>query len=403
MNKKKKIRLLNIAYGLFAFWLIAGIICFSVFAAVDHDPWDGTAWDVTAPNIDQPIGDHYKEMYDLRKGVAIRINKEHETLATSSAGGVHKQGSARMWYLATASIPQLQVDGSTAMDSGDNGMLWHDTTTDIIYALDDYADPNIGTGWISTGMYLGNVDVGASKLTVAVATGNTAIAGTLGVTGASTFTAGITCNGGVTLGAGDDLIGSSTSDITINTNKFTVAGDTGNTSVGGTLGVTGATTATGLITANGGVTIATTKNLVGGADTDILMNTDKFTVAGATGNTVVAGTLSVTGASTLTGGIFGTWTKYNSGGVLLALAGVYKATSDGFVTVYDSDSDNTIDGYTDANNPPTTIRVKSYSGTTKGAGFSMPVKKDHYWELNCTSAINHIWWLPIGSGECQLQ
>lgn len=58
----------------------------------------------------------------------------------------------------------------------------------------------------------------------------------LTVTGASTF------NGSITLGAGDDLIGSSTSDITFNTNKFTVAGATGNTVIAGTLGVTGVAT-----------------------------------------------------------------------------------------------------------------------------------------------------------------
>jgi hypothetical protein len=58
----------------------------------------------------------------------------------------------------------------------------------------------------------------------------------LTVSGASTF------NGSITLGAGDDLIGSSTSDITINTNKFTVAGATGNTVIAGTLGVTGVAT-----------------------------------------------------------------------------------------------------------------------------------------------------------------
>lgn len=51
----------------------------------------------------------------------------------------------------------------------------------------------------------------------------------LTVTSASTF------NGSITLGAGDDLIGSSTSDITFNTNKFTVAGATGNTVIAGTL------------------------------------------------------------------------------------------------------------------------------------------------------------------------
>ena len=52
----------------------------------------------------------------------------------------------------------------------------------------------------------------------------------------------ITANAGVTLGAGDDLIGSATSDITFNTDKFTVAGATGNTLVAGTLDVTGVAT-----------------------------------------------------------------------------------------------------------------------------------------------------------------
>ncbi len=58
------------------------------------------------------------------------------------------------------------------------------------------------------------------------------------VTGVSTF------NGSITLGAGDDLIGSATSDIAFNTDKFTVAGATGNTVVAGTLDVTGILTTT---------------------------------------------------------------------------------------------------------------------------------------------------------------
>ena len=65
------------------------------------------------------------------------------------------------------------------------------------------------------------------------------------IDGTSTLTGAVTANGGITLGAGDDLIGSATSDITFNTNKFTVAGATGNTVIAGTLGVTGATTLTG--------------------------------------------------------------------------------------------------------------------------------------------------------------
>ena len=72
------------------------------------------------------------------------------------------------------------------------------------------------------------------------------------VTGTSTF------NGSITLGAGDDLIGSATSDITFNTNKFTVAGATGNTVIAGTCAVTGTLDVTGNIdpttyeTTNGG-------------------------------------------------------------------------------------------------------------------------------------------------------
>ena len=68
----------------------------------------------------------------------------------------------------------------------------------------------------------------------------------LTVTSASTF------NGSITLGDGDDLIGSSTSDITFNTDKFTVAGATGNTVVAGTLDVTGNIDPTTYETTNGG-------------------------------------------------------------------------------------------------------------------------------------------------------
>lgn len=62
------------------------------------------------------------------------------------------------------------------------------------------------------------------------------------VDGTSTLTGAVTANGGITLGAGDDLIGSATSDITFNTNKFTVAGATGNTLVAGTFTSTGVAT-----------------------------------------------------------------------------------------------------------------------------------------------------------------
>ena len=69
--------------------------------------------------------------------------------------------------------------------------------------------------------------------------------------------------------------------------NLTVSGTstlTGNSTVGGTLGVTGNTTLSGTIT--------------GGASSDIAINTNKFTVAAATGNTVIAGNLTVSGTTT---------------------------------------------------------------------------------------------------------
>ncbi|MBI1272911.1 MAG: hypothetical protein GC131_02355 [Alphaproteobacteria bacterium] len=70
-------------------------------------------------------------------------------------------------------------------------------------------------------------------------------------------------------------------DFAINSDKFTVEGSSGNTVVGGTLGVTG-TSALAALGLSGNLTV----------------NTDKFTVDAATGNTLAAGTLDVTGAVT---------------------------------------------------------------------------------------------------------
>jgi hypothetical protein len=108
-----------------------------------------------------------------------------------------------------------------------------------------------GTATINSGALAG--------ATTGAFSSNVTVGGTLGVTGATTaaaITASglITANDGVTLGASDDLVGSSTSDILINTDKFTVAGATGNTVIAGTLGVTGITTATGAVVMNGGYT-----------------------------------------------------------------------------------------------------------------------------------------------------
>ena len=129
---------------------------------------------------------------------------------------------------------------------------------------------------------------GVEKFVVDSASGNTTIAGTLGVTGESTLASAtvsdLTATRIVYAGTAGSLVDSAnltfTSGTTLTAHTFAA---TNNATVGGTLGVTGVTTLTGLLNANGGIAVTT----------------NKFTVAAASGNTVVAGTLDVDGAVNL--------------------------------------------------------------------------------------------------------
>ena len=111
-----------------------------------------------------------------------------------------------------------------------------------------------------------------TKFLVDSSSGNTTISGTLGVTGATTLSS--------TLGVGGDL--------SVNTNKFNVTAASGNTTIAGTLGVTGASTLASLSATTG--SFSSTVGITG----DLSVNTNKFTVQASSGNTAVAGTLSVT-------------------------------------------------------------------------------------------------------------
>ena len=136
----------------------------------------------------------------------------------------------------------------------------------------------------------GDFSVATNKLTVASASGNTAVAGTLGVTGATSLSSLIT-SGAATIGGALNVTGATTL-----TGNLTVPGNlavtgtstlTGNTAVTGTLGVTGAstlasvgvtgnTTLTGDLAANGNTTL-------GNAGTDTLtLNSDNITVPNLT-------------------------------------------------------------------------------------------------------------------------
>ena len=76
----------------------------------------------------------------------------------------------------------------------------------------------------------GNFDVNSNKFTVTASNGNTAVGGTLNVTGTAGFSDAVGVDG----------------NFDVNTNKFTVAASSGNTVVAGTLNVTG--TITGNVT-----------------------------------------------------------------------------------------------------------------------------------------------------------
>jgi hypothetical protein len=109
--------------------------------------------------------------------------------------------------------------------------------------------------------------VATNKLTVAAATGNTAIAGTLAVTGATSLSS-LATSGAATIGGALNVTGA----ITL-TGNLTVPG---NLAVTGTSNLTGNATLTGDLAANGNTTL-------GNAGTDTLtLNSDNITVPNLT-------------------------------------------------------------------------------------------------------------------------
>jgi hypothetical protein len=117
-----------------------------------------------------------------------------------------------------------------------------------------------------------------------------------GLSYADIKTAGISAS---TLDITGDLTGGASSDIAINTNKFTVNASTGDTAVAGTLSASGNLA----VNTNKFTVAATSGNTVVagtlGVASDLAVNTDKFTVNSTTGNATIAGALT-TGSLTNT-------------------------------------------------------------------------------------------------------
>ena len=204
----------------------------------------------------------------------------------------------------------LGVDGS--FDVATNKFTVNATTGNAAIAgtLDVIGDVGID----------GNFDIATNKFTVNATTGNTLVAGTLDVTGAAgvdgnfdvatnKFTVNAT-TGNTAIAGILDVTGAAGVDgnFDVATNKFTVNATTGNTLVAGTLDVNGATTVANLkvsdLVSNRIVYVGTAGRLQDTSNltfdnTTFAIATNKFTVGVASGNTSVAGTLGVTGQTTL--------------------------------------------------------------------------------------------------------
>lgn len=85
---------------------------------------DGIGWNETSPTDAGLISETGAQIRDLRVGIRIRVEKEHELPAAESAGGEHKAGSARTFIVADqASLPTKKPDGVTVLDVDDKGRI----------------------------------------------------------------------------------------------------------------------------------------------------------------------------------------------------------------------------------------------------------------------------------------
>jgi hypothetical protein len=150
----------------------------------------------------------------------------------------------------------------------------------------------------------GDFSVATNKLTVASASGNTAIAGTLAVTGATNLSS-LATSGAATIGGALNVTGATTL-----TGNLTVPGNlavtgtstlTGATAVTGTLGVAGASTLAS-VGVTGAATVGTTLGVTGVSTLASAVVTGAATVGttlGVTGNATMAANLTVNGDTTL--------------------------------------------------------------------------------------------------------
>lgn len=158
-------------------------------------------------------------------------------------------------------------------------------TTTLTGLLTANNDIMLGTNAITLSSSLGNgTFAGALNVAGLTSLSVTSISSALTVTGWATFNSNVTLVGNVLPGIDIFTITNTTN------NTFTVDSATGNTLVAGTLGISGA------------VALSNTLSV----QSDFSINTNSFNVAAASGNTSIAGTLHVNGITTLTNSMLST-------------------------------------------------------------------------------------------------
>jgi hypothetical protein len=189
----------------------------------------------------------------------------------------------------TAPAFNLDVTGTSRITGNMNigGVGTFSSTVNITGAT------SLSTLTASGNATLTTVNAGATTLASASITGNQTVGGTLGVTGATTLSSTLTA-------------GTSTLTSLSVTNNQTVGGTlgvTGATTLASTLGVTGATTLSSTLTAGVSTltSLSVTNNETVGGTLGVTGATSLSSTLGVTGATTLASTLGVTGATTLTG------------------------------------------------------------------------------------------------------
>jgi Major tropism determinant N-terminal domain len=212
------------------------------------------------------------------------------------------------YYDTQARLGFYGWDDSYTTLSGTTGgyrFLYDATNTSEVFSG---TDAGVIAGNLALSSNVGSTSTSTGTLVVTGGTGisqNLWVGGTANVAGNSTLQGTLSVTDNVTLNKNVTIVGSDTAATELfkiqnasAVDKFTVDSSSGNTSIVGTVTVTDNVTLNKNVTIVGSDTAATEYFKIQNASAS-----DKFVVDSSSGNTTISGTLGVTGASTLTGTI----------------------------------------------------------------------------------------------------